>query len=92
MPLAASMAKARVTYRRCFNDGLQHDPKMTGKLVVAVDVGADGHATGATIETNTGLSKAVADCVVAGARALAFPPPDAGAVTVEMPVNFTQQQ
>jgi hypothetical protein len=90
-PHAASQAKAQAQYKRCFNQGLKTDPHMEGKLVVSVQVGADGKSLSATITNNTGLSSDVAACVAAAAGALEFSPPAGGGATVDMPVELKSE-
>ena len=90
-PHADSMAKVRTQYKRCFEQGIRRDPNMAGRLVVSIDVGADGKAIRASIAKNTGVSADVADCVAAASGALEFAPPAGGSATVEMPVNFAKQ-
>ena len=58
------IARMRGKFRTCYNKGLAQDPTMEGREVVAATgVLEDGTVGAATIESNTGLSAEVAECM-----------------------------
>ena len=65
--------------RRCYDQGLQNDPNMQGKLVVMVAVSTSGSVDDATVASSSGLSPEVAECVARAYRTVVFDAPAGGA-------------
>ncbi len=75
--------------RACYNNGLESDPNMSGKLVITVKVDATGQVSDATVVSNSGLSPGVAACVVRAYKNVEFAPPAGGAgATLTIPLVF----
>lgn len=83
----------RPSFRRCYEDGLQHHPKMEGRVVVSVVVGERGTVDVATMESNTGLSEDVAACFIDKLRYARFTAPGAGKkASLRVPITFVIAQ
>lgn len=76
-------------FRRCYVDGLNADPKLSGKTRITAKIGPDGAVVSVTPST-TALNDKVMACVVATVRAARFSPPDGGGATVVIPVTFVK--
>ena len=57
--------------------------------MVAVKIGAQGNACGASLASDTLGDAAVASCVLQKFRSGTFPAPIGGCVDVQVPINFT---
>jgi TonB family protein len=75
-------------FRHCYNKGLSEDSKMSGSIRVTAKIDPSG-AVASVTESHSGLSDAVAACVVERVRAARFAPPEGGYATVVIPVTFT---
>ena len=62
---------------------------LQGKVVVAVKIGAQGNACGASIASDTLGDGAVSSCVLQKFRSGSFPAPAGGCVDVQVPISFT---
>jgi hypothetical protein len=76
-------------FRRCYVDGLNADPKLSGKTRVTAKIGPDGAVVSAT-PSATALNDKVVACVVAAVRAARFSAPEGGGATVVIPVTFVK--
>jgi hypothetical protein len=77
----------RPQFRKCYQDALAKDPKMSGKAVIVAQVGADGVVLSATLGSNEGLSAAAAECLVGVVRGARFPANGTGS-SLHIPVTF----
>ena len=76
-------------FRRCYEDGLVRDPDLRGRVVVRLVIGGDGRVSTALNGGSNLPDEAVVDCVVRASRAITFPPPEGGIVTVVYPIVFS---
>ncbi len=75
-------------FRHCYEDGLRRDPTLRGRVSVQFVIGRDGRA-GAVEPADSDLPDVRARvCVREQFKALAFPAPAAGIVTVTYPIMF----
>ncbi len=73
----------------CYEQQLQEQPSLKGKVAVAFTVGPDGKVLQANATQDTFPDAAVADCIVARVRRWEFPKPEGGGeVTVTFPWVF----
>lgn len=78
--------------RRCYNSALEQDPTLSGKVTVAVRVGATGQVCSTSVASNEMSSPHVAQCVASYFRGANFPAPKGGCVDVNIPINFVRGQ
>jgi hypothetical protein len=75
--------------RRCYEDGLKRNPKLTGTVVTTFVIGSDGTIGNVAEGAGTDLpDAAVRACVVSGFKKLVFPSPESGTVTVTFPITL----
>lgn len=86
------VAGLRNRFRKCYQDGLNSDPSMSGKVTITAKVGPNGEVQSASPSSNTGLSPAVASCIARVVRNAQFSPPGGGGSTLNIPVTFVQQK
>jgi hypothetical protein len=74
------------TLRICYESGLARRPDLAGRVAVRFVIGDSGRVTDATV---TGIDDAeVRRCIASTFRALSFPRPEGGVVTVNYPIVF----
>jgi TonB family protein len=73
----------------CYDNELEKNPSLGGKLIVAITVAASGQVTDATVVKDTLRSAALTACALAQIEAWKFPPIDSGEVTFQAPFVFT---
>jgi hypothetical protein len=74
------------SFRHCYEQGLGRNPNLAGKMIVRFVIGLDGKVTSAQDFGSNMPDLQVRECVVQSFRELAFPNPEAGAVTVVYPI------
>jgi hypothetical protein len=74
--------------RACYNAALAQDPTISGKLVLSIQVGADGSVTGVSA---SGMGGTIAGCISAAARRLQFASPGGSGSTIGTSFNFVKQ-
>lgn len=75
--------------RRCYEEGLERDPKLTGRVVVRFVIARDGSVSNAAAsDQSTMPDAAVTECLIAKIKGLRFPRPDGGIVLVVYPLQF----
>lgn len=84
------IAGLRGRFRACYQQGLNSDPTMSGKVVIQARVGPNGEVQSADVASNTGLSPAVASCIARHVRNAQFTGNGQGS-TLNIPVTFVQQ-
>ena len=77
--------------RRCYEDGLTRNPNLAGMVSTKFIIARDGTVAEATLASTTLSDPIAAACVVHGYRALRFPAPEGGIVTVVYPVQFNPE-
>jgi hypothetical protein len=86
----AVVRQSSAKMRRCFEDGLTANPKLTGKITVKFTIGNAGTVIKAEPTPDTTLPDAeVVRCVTVAFGRLVFPKPDSGQVVVAYPLVFT---
>ncbi len=74
--------------RACYNAALAQDPTISGKLVISMQIGADGGVTGVSA---SGMGGQIAGCISAAARRLQFASPGGSGSTISTSFNFVKQ-
>jgi hypothetical protein len=75
--------------RFCYEQGLQLDPALAGRVGVKFVIGANGQVKLADVENTTLNSKQIEDCILLRLRSWKFPLPDGGVdVKVSYPFSF----
>lgn len=75
--------------RFCYEQGLQMDPSLAGRVGVKFTIGANGQVKIADVENTTLNSKQIEDCILLRLRSWKFPLPDGGVdVKVSYPFSF----
>ncbi len=74
--------------RACYNAALAQDPTIAGKLVLSIQIGADGGVTGVSA---SGMGGQLAGCISSAARRLQFASPGGGGSTISTSFNFVKQ-
>ncbi len=74
-------------WRRCFNMALKEDVHLPGSVRITARIGPAGDVISAETAVQ-GLSVALVECVVARVRDARFMPPEGGAATIVIPINF----
>lgn len=70
--------------RYCYNEGLEHDPELRGRVVVDFVIGAEGKVTRSSAEAD--FEGDVPDCIAKAVARWLFPrPADGGDVAVKYP-------
>lgn len=87
---SAVVAGMAAGFRRCYNKGLQEDPKMRGSVRITAKIGPNGEVLSAS-PSGSGLSGTVISCVSARVSSAQFAGPEGGGATIVIPVTFTQQ-
>lgn len=83
------VAGLRPRFRRCYEQGLQDDPQMSGKATLTARIGANGEVTGVDASVN-GLSAAVGSCLARTLKSAQFAAPGATGSTLTVPVTLVQ--
>lgn len=79
--------------RRCYQDGLDRDPKLTGLVRVKFVIDTTGAVAAVVADSGSNMpDAAVVGCIVRGFGQLSFPAPEGGMVTVVYPINFDPGQ
>lgn len=73
----------------CYENELNREPGLRGKLVVAITVSATGEVTDATVVQSTFATNRIASCALAQIRQWKFPPIAGGATSFQTPFVFT---
>lgn len=78
--------------RFCYEQGLQTQPTLNGRVMASWTIGADGHVTIAGIKNTSLHSQTVEDCIVRRIKTWKFPIPQGGqAVPVAFPFLLQRQ-
>ena len=76
-------------FRMCYQNGLQSNPNLQGRVSVRFVIGTDG-AVGSAANGGSDLpDSAVVSCIVHAFYGVSFPQPEDGIVTVTYPIMFT---
>ena len=85
------IAGLRPRFRACYQQGLNTDPSMSGKVTITAKVGPNGEVSSADVSSNNGLSAGVAQCIARAVRNAQFSAPGGSGSTLSIPVTFVQQ-
>ncbi len=86
------IARLRPRFRSCYRQGLLSDPTMAGKLAITAKIHVNGEVLAADATSNSGLSSAVANCVVRVVHGSIFSAPEGRkASMLTIPLTFVQQ-
>jgi len=83
-----SVTQSRPRWRRCYLEGLARNPSLAGRVVVKFVIGRQGEVRLAMNSGSNLPDERVVSCVVALFRAMRFPAPESGIVTVTYPLIF----
>lgn len=64
--------------RFCYEQGLQGDPNLNGRVAVAFTIGGNGAVKAANVDSSTMNSKTIEDCIVMRLKTWQFPLPQGG--------------
>jgi hypothetical protein len=87
----AVVAGLKAGFRSCYNAGLNVDPTMSGRVMMAVKISPNGEVSGVDPSGNTGLSEQVVQCLIRKIKTANFDPPGPSGSTLQIPVTFVQQ-
>jgi hypothetical protein len=86
-----TVAKLHAGFRSCYNQGLQSDPGMSGKVMVSAKIAPNGEVASADVAQQTGLSTGVVECILRRVRAAQFDAPGPNGSTIKIPITLVQQ-
>lgn len=69
-------------YRLCYEEGLQRNPSLQGRVTVRFVIGRDGSVQTAQSSSSDLPDYAVVQCAIAATRSIAFPQPTGGGIVV----------
>jgi len=87
--LLATIQRYAAGIQFCYENELNREPGLRGKLVVAITVSASGEVTEASVVQNTFASNRIASCALAQIRQWKFPPIASGSTSFQTPFVFT---
>lgn len=93
--IQGAVAEALPELRACYQGWLIESPELEGRIVVTFfieDVDGLGQITSSDVQESTTGHAAFESCVTSVVRDLAFDPPAAGAVNVNYPLVFAQEE
>jgi hypothetical protein len=85
------IASLRPAFRRCYNQGLDSDPGMGGKVVLIAQIAPNGEVSSAEVQTNTGLSPKVVQCLASRVRGAQFERTGPSGSKLVIPITLVQQ-
>lgn len=85
------IAGLRARFRSCYQQGLNGDPRMAGRVVVIARIAPNGAVSSSVPQVNDGLSSSVAECMATVVRGAQFSPPGGNGSTLQIPITFLQQ-
>lgn len=87
--IAAVIARNSGQIRFCYEQGLQGDPNLSGRVAVNFTIGGNGAVKVANVGNSTLASKIVEDCIMMRLKSWKFPLPQGGVdVKVSYPFNL----
>lgn len=87
--IGAVIARNQGQIRFCYEQGLQGDPNLSGRVAVDFTIGGNGSVKIANIANSSLASKIVEDCIMLRLRSWKFPLPQGGVdVKVSYPFNL----
>ena len=86
------IAGLRPKFKACYQQGLNSDPTMSGKVTISAKIAPTGEVDSANATENTGLSAGVASCIARAVRNAQFAAPGGTGSALKIPVTFVQQK
>ena len=86
--IAAVINRNQGQVRFCYEQGLQSDATLNGRVAVDFTIGGNGLVKAANVESSTLKAKSVEECIVMRLKSWKFPLPDGG-VDVKVSYPFT---
>ena len=88
----ASVIKRRQSaIRKCYEEGLRSNPKLSGKVYIKFTIGSRGRVTKAKVDKTKGsVGDTVGKCIVRRLKGWKFPKPDDGSATFRYPFVLTR--
>ncbi|MCX7674839.1 MAG: TonB family protein, partial [Bdellovibrionaceae bacterium] len=86
--IAAVVAQNSSQVRFCYEQGLQENPGLAGRVTVDFVIGGNGLVKSARVSSSTLNDSSVENCIVQRLRSWKFPVPDGG-VDVQVSYPFT---
>ena len=83
--IASVIQKNMGQIRFCYEQGLQTNPKLAGRVAVDFTIGSNGGVSAAGLKSTTLYSKLVEDCILLRLRTWKFPLPEGG---VDVKVSY----
>lgn len=77
-------------FRMCYEQGLRHNPNLTGRVGVRFVIGRDGAVSNVSNGGSDLPDSSVVSCVLSSFYGISFPPPEGGIVAVTYPLMFSQ--
>ncbi len=87
-----TIAALRPRFRACYNQGLDADPSMAGKVAITAKVGPNGDVASVMVSENMGLSIAVTACLSNVLKAGRFDAVGANGATVNVALTCVQSK
>jgi Ca-activated chloride channel homolog len=85
--IQSAIQSMRGRIRRCYEQRLEADPSLSGRIIVALSIGPDGRVLAAKIDAKTLEDAELERCILSAMRSLRFPPP-AGGGTIQVRYPF----
>lgn len=85
--LSSALQVRAAASRRCYNEVLRSDPKVTGKMRVRVRVGADGTACSTDVVASD-MPTTMDECARGMLGKGPYPAPSGGCIDAEVPMSF----
>jgi hypothetical protein len=82
------LAGARGRIRACYQNGLNSNPDMEGRVSFTVSIGGSGSVTNASVTPGGTIGGSVVSCIQGVLKGLNFDAPEGGAATVAGSYNF----
>jgi tetratricopeptide (TPR) repeat protein len=76
-------------FRLCYEQGLSRNPNLAGRVSTRLEISDDGEVTTVTNHGSDLPDSDVVACVINAHRGLSFPSPEAGKVSVSVPIMFS---
>lgn len=87
--LDATFQTATTDLRSCYDRERTQNPKLSGEIVLTIDIAGNGNVMGTKVAKNDTGSSTLGACIAARTGSLHFPPPRYSApLTVDYPLNF----
>lgn len=86
-----AIAKLKSRFKKCYQDGLNQNPTMSGKATLSAKVGPNGEVISTEVVQNEGLSSTVTTCLSNAVTRYAQFTGNGSVTTVRIPVSLVHQ-